>query len=168
MYNILIIHEASLLILISSCKKLSNSDVPTFCEDIFKNNTLYHYQSNLSDLSYLLNMTSLQIQSSCLNLMRRYLCYAYHPVCDMETGDVVQFCNNSCEQLNNDPVCSDLILNMTRELELVDQSLPDIECLTAGMNSEADSPCLDIVNGKIESPYHCIDMNSPYTLLLSD
>lgn len=145
-----------LSVLISSCRKLLRSDIPTFCEEIFENSTLYHYQDSLSDSSYLLNISSLQIQSPCLNLMKHYLCYHYHPVCNMETGDVIQFCTSNCELLNNDPTCSDLILNVIRESESVGQKLPVIECSTAATSSETNTPCLDIVNGKIKSPHHCM------------
>ena len=132
---------------------LSRNDIPTFCEDILGNNTLYHHKDSLNgddtDSSFLFNIASLQAQSPCTNLMKSYLCYYYHPVCSMETGDVIQFCANTCELLNNNLSCSDLVANVTRELDSVGQEFPDIECLMVEENSESDTMCLDIFNGKI-------------------
>ena len=125
---------------------LSSSDIPTFCEEVFDDNALYHYQDSLDDSSAILtNISSLQIQSECLNLTKRYLCSHYYPVCDMETGGVVFLCNDNCELFKSDPVCSDLILNVTTELKLLGLNFPKIKCLS---EDDTDKPCLDIVNGK--------------------
>ena len=134
---------------------LSRNDIPTFCEEILGNSTLYYHLSDTNS-SCLLNITSLQTQSPCLDLMKRYLCYYYHPVCNKETGDLVQFCTSNCEVLNDNSSCSDLVINVTRELESVGQTFPDVECLMAEAGSETDAMCLDISNGKIRSPQHCI------------
>ena len=124
---------------------LSSSDIPTFCEEVFDSNTLYHFQDSLDDSSILANISSLQIESPCLNLTIRYLCSVYYPVCNKETGDVVLLCNDNCELFKSDPVCSDLIINVTKELLSVGLKFPDIGCLK---EDDITTPCLDIVNGK--------------------
>lgn len=152
------------VILICSCKMLSSNDTTIFCEEILKNSTLYHYQGNLNDSIYLSNISSLRIQSPCLNLIKHHLCYYYHPVCDLDSGDVIEPCNSNCEQLNSDPTCIDLIHNVTRELESVGLTFPNIKCLKAeAANSVATVPCLDLVNGKIKPPHHCVYINLLYT-----
>ena len=153
-----VIRHKLLVISISSCKILSRNDIPTFCEEMLGNSTLYHHRDSLDDIdsSFLLNITSLQTRSPCLDLMKRYLCYYYHPVCNTETGDVVEFCTSNCEVLNEDSSCSDLVIDVTRELETVGQEFPDIECLMVDSDSETDEMCLDISNGKIRSQHHCV------------
>lgn len=147
---------------------LSSSNIPTFCEEFIDNSALYYYQEdNLNDTSYLLNISSLQIQSPCVDTIKRYLCYYHYPVCNVESGKVVQLCNSNCGLLSSDSSCSDLIVNVTRELELVGEDFPDIECET---NSETNIPCFDIVNGKTMSCriYTPLCANPLYTLPLLD
>jgi len=149
------------MILISSCGTLSGSRISTFCAEIFANNTLYHYQDGLKDSSYLSSISSLNTESPfmCSNLIKHYLCYHYHPVCSIDTGDVIPLCTNNCELLNRD-LCSGLIRNVTKEMELIGMTFPNIECLTTETNSHLDAlqtttPCFDIVKGKeIKSPLY--------------
>ena len=144
---------------------LQSNDIPIFCEDFFDNNNniSYYYQDSLDDsVAILANISSLQIESQCLNLTIRYICSLYSPVCNKDTGDAVFLCSDNCEIFKTDPVCSDLILNVTEELKSVGLEFPKIGCLK---ENDTITPCLDIVNGKIRSSCHCI-CNFIYTLPL--
>ena len=134
---------------------LSSSDIPTFCEEFFDNdNTLHYYQDGLDDsVALLVNFSSLQIESQCLNLTIRYLCSLYYPICNKDTGDVVSLCSDNCELFKTDPACSDLILDVTEELKSVGLEFPKTGCLK---ENDTTKPCLDIVNGKMRSLCCCI------------
>lgn len=139
---------------------LSSNEIPIFCAEMFSNNTMYHPRENVNGLSYLMNITSLQIQSPCSDMIRRYFCYQYYPVCNTNSQDVLQLCASNCERLKNDLTCFDLIGNVKRELQSVGRTFPDIKCLTAKIDKDIDQatmPCLDIANGKrIASPHDTI------------
>ena len=133
-----------------SCKQLSNSDIPTFCEEILDINSNTLYQDSLGNSSILESISSLEMKSPCLSLIKRYLCYLYYPKCSMESKNIVPFCSNSCKLLKiDDPVCSDLIFNVTSELKEIGLDFPKIEC--SKDNEETITPCLDLDNGKIRS-----------------
>lgn len=144
-----------IIALLCSCKMISSSDIPTICEDFFDNNNIiYYYQDSLDDPAAILeNISSLQIESQCLNLTIHYLCSFYYPACNKETGDVVLLCSDNCELFKTDQVCSDLILDVTEELKSVGLKFPKIGCLK---ENDTTTPCLDIVNGKVRSSCHCI------------
>ena len=130
-----------------SCKELSSSNIPKFCEEVLHLDSNTLYQDNLGDPAILENISSLEIQSPCLSRTKRYFCYLYYPVCSNESGDVVPLCSNSCELLkSDDPVCSELIFNVSSELKEIGLEFPKIECLKD--NEEIITPCFDLDNGK--------------------
>ena len=122
-----------------------DTDVPDFCEEILDNTALYHYQDILNDSSVLATISSLQTESPCLDMIKHYLCFHYYPVCNPETGELVQLCSNNCKLMKDNSMCSDLMLNVTTELKLVGVILPKIEC---SADDEITTPCFDIFNGK--------------------
>ena len=55
---------------------------------------------------------------SCVQLVRRYFCDFYWPVCDVATDSIYPACTSSCNLLLNNEVCSDLLMHaivMARE-----------------------------------------------------
>ena len=57
-----------------------------------------------------------EIHDPCVQLIRRYFCDYYWPVCDVATGNIYPVCTTSCNLIINNEVCSDLL---TRAIETV-------------------------------------------------
>ena len=47
--------------------------------------------------------------SQCVDLILRYLCYYYFPVCDLSTGVVTTSCVSTCNLIVNNQDCSNLL-----------------------------------------------------------
>lgn len=70
-------------------------------------------------LDSLLNETSNTSgnRNPCMELIQRYLCNYYFPLCDLESGDIIPTCRRTCTLLFNNKTCSNLLMSASSTIE---------------------------------------------------
>ena len=93
-----------------SCRDFYQANVPPADGNIDESDMMPRIRMILDDL---LNDTSSTSENhdSCVQLVRRYFCDFYWPVCDVTTGNIHPACTSSCNLLLNNEVCSDLLMH---------------------------------------------------------
>ena len=113
-----------------SCKKFYNvTGIPSKGNI---NGSLSIFPSIRQAIDGLLNNTSSTSKDhdSCVQLVQRYFCDFYFPLCDVSTGVITPVCESSCNLLFNNEVCFNLLLNATSMIRQQGISLvpSDISC----------------------------------------
>ena len=129
---------------------LSDEIVP-FCAELLESDAYYH-KNMLSTSDFNLfdaNSLSEEEDSPCFDLLKRQLCYHYYPVCDQDTGNVVPVCSNTCDVLDRDQSCVELLEIVTSDIEAMGYTIPEMQCSVVRFsnNTQVTSQCLDINNG---------------------
>ena len=97
-------------------------DVPRFCRRFYSDDDGYfigsqlNVQMALSRIDNIFQMPSNNL-NPCLDLMERYLCHYYFPLCNLMTGEIIPVCSSSCSLLRNNEDCSDLLVIANEEVE---------------------------------------------------
>ena len=95
--------------------------IPRVCAEFYRDNPppaggIIDESSNFPRirmvLDGLLNNTpsTSEIDDLCVQLVRRYFCNYYWPVCDVATGSIYPVCTSSCNLLFNNEVCTDYLM----------------------------------------------------------
>ena len=106
-----------------SCRAndVRTSVAPELCHDYYtfggsSNNAIYDGDL-LPGIPQALNVTLMNISSStpdhlnhCVELLERYLCHYYFPMCRVNRNEIEPVCSSSCNLLLNDDDCSDLLV----------------------------------------------------------
>jgi len=66
----------------------------------------------------------------CAELVQRYLCYHYYPLCDQTSGNIMPACRRSCNLMFNNNACSELLMNAFDIIEESNIIPPDDSCMT--------------------------------------
>ena len=118
------------------CMMLGPRSVPRSCARFYDDNSAHYNGSTIyggiiaRDLDNLLSdgtsMTSTHdVQDLCAELIHNYFCYYYYPLCDIETGEIIPVCTESCNLLYNSDVCSDLLISALSMLRRGRYPVPD-------------------------------------------
>jgi len=83
----------------------------------------------------------------CVDLVLRYLCHYYFPVCNQTTGVVTKSCTTTCNLLVNNQMCSDFLRDASMSMEQIfNIPAPDIDCqmtfATAEQPDEVSDNCI--------------------------
>ena len=95
----------------------------------------------------------------CVDLVLRYLCYYYFPVCNQTTGVVAPSCTSSCNLLVNNQECSDFLAEARMRIDQISIPIPDPDCQmtfhTEGQPDEVSDNCIAI-EGRLEFVRMCV------------
>ena len=76
-------------------------------------------------INELLNdIADLSENHDCVQLVQRYFCDYYYPICDVENGIITPVCSSSCNLLFNNEDCSNLLTEAISMME--DQGFPEV------------------------------------------
>ena len=83
----------------------------------------------------------------CVDLVLRYLCYYYFPVCNQTTGVVTKSCTTTCNLLVNNQMCSEFLRDASISMEQIfNIPAPDTDCqmtfVTAEQPDEVSDNCI--------------------------
>jgi len=151
------VFQNGITIILCSCNQATGPNgVPFSCEQYYSQDDGFFNATVRGMVRRTLDEISIELSMGngpCVDLILRYLCYYYFPVCNQITGVVTQSCTNSCNLLVNNQTCLNFLRDASMRMEQVGILAPDTDCqmtfATVELPDEVSDNCI-AVEGQFE------------------